>query len=407
MSARPQLLFLAQRIPYPPMKGEKIRPLQTIQHLRRTYDIHLGTLIDDPRDWEHVPAVEALCASTWFSGVNRKLANITCQTGWLTGEPLSVTFYRDRKLQAWVRRILDEVKPEAIFVFSGNMAPYVLGLTGVERVRLVDLTDVDSEKWRAYAEVAKFPMNWVYRREWRKTAELEARIARECDWCTFVSDDEAALFAKLQPAQKAKIRAVSNGVDHAYFDPAQRFAAPFETDRLNFVFTGTMDYPPNVDAVVWFAREILPLIRRTAPDARFHVVGSSPSAEVQALAALDGVFVTGRVPDVRPYLAHASAGVAPMRIARGIQNKVLESMAMARPTVVTRDALEGIEATPGREVLLADTAEAFAAACLEAARPEAAPMGRAARQRVLSDYVWAERLRGFDELLAAANTPRK
>ena len=402
MTARPQLLFLTQRIPYPPMKGEKIRPLQAIQHLRQTYDIHLGTLVDDARDWEHVPAVQALCASSWFSGIDRKLAKVTCQTGWLTGEPLSVTFYRDRKLQAWVRRTLDAVKPEAIFVFSGNMAPYVLGLKGSERVRLVDLTDVDSEKWRAYAEVARFPMNWVYRREWRKTAALEARIARECDWCTFVSDDEAALFARLAPDHKDKIRAVSNGVDHAYFDPALPFDAPFATDRLNFVFTGTMDYPPNVDAVVWFAGEILPLIRQTAPSAQFHVVGSSPSAEVQALAGREGVFVTGRVPDVRPYLAHASAGVAPMRIARGIQNKVLEAMAMARPTVVTRDALEGIDAVPGQEVLLADTAQAFAAACLEAARPEAAAIGQAARARVLSDYVWAERLRGFDRLLAAS-----
>ena len=400
MTARPQLLFLTQRIPYPPKKGEKIRPLQAIQHLRGTYDIHLGTLIDDPRDWEHVPAVQALCASSWFSGVNRKLANISCQTGWLTGEPLSVTFYRDRKLQAWVRKVLAEVRPEAIFVFSGNMAPYVLDLKGEERVRLVDLTDVDSEKWRAYAEVARFPMNWVYSREWRKTAELEARIARECDWCTFVSDDEAALFARLQPTHKDKIRAVSNGVDGAYFDPDLPFDPPYETDRLNFVFTGTMDYPPNVDAVVWFAGEILPVIRRTAPAARFHVVGSSPSAEVQALSAIDGVFVTGRVPDVRPYLAHATAGVAPMRIARGIQNKVLEAMAMGRPTVVTRDALEGIEATPGEEVLLADTAEAFAAACLEAARPESTAIGEAARRRVLADYVWAERLRGFDRLLA-------
>ena len=400
MTARPQLLFLTQRIPYPPMKGEKIRPLLTIQHLRETYDIHLGTLIDDPRDWEHVPAVQALCASSWFSGINRKLANVTCQSGWLTGEPLSVTFYRDRKLQAWVRKVLDEVKPEAIFVFSGNMAPYVLDLKGSERVRLVDLTDVDSEKWRAYAEVAKFPMNWVYRREWKKTAELESRIARECDWCTFVSDDEAALFARQQPGQKDKIRAVSNGVDGGYFDPAHAFEPPFETDRLNFVFTGTMDYPPNVDAVVWFANEILPVIRKSAPSARFHVVGSNPSAEVQALTAIEGVFVTGRVPDVRPYLAYASAAVAPMRIARGIQNKVLEAMSMGRPTVVTRDALEGIAAKPGEDVFLADTVEAFAAACLQAVKPEAAAIGEAARRRVLADYVWAERLRGFDRLLA-------
>jgi len=136
-------------------------------------------------------------------------------------------------------------------------------------------------------------------------------------------------------------------------------------------------------------------------------IGAHPTNVVQTLARTPGVNVTGFVKDTRDHLRTAAISIAPLRIARGIQNKVLESMAMARPTVVTRDALEGIEATPGREVLLADTAEAFAAACLEAARPEAAPMGRAARQRVLSDYVWAERLRGFDELLAAANTPRK
>jgi sugar transferase (PEP-CTERM/EpsH1 system associated) len=305
-------------------------------------------------------------------------------------------------LAGWVRRVLHEVKPDVIFVSSSNMAPYVLTTRGCERVCLVDLVDVDSEKWRAYAETGSFPMRWLHRREWRRVADLESRIARECDWSTFVSDAEAELFASLHPHEAGKIRAVSNAVDHTYFDPQLRFEAPFDTGRLNFVFTGTMDYPPNVDAVTWFAEAILPIIRRSAPGAAFHVVGSSPSAAVQALVGTDGVFVTGRVPDVRPYLAHASAGVAPMRIARGIQNKVLEAMAMARPTVVTTDALTGIAAIPGREVLLADTAETFAAACLEAAEPGSGAIGEAARRRVLSDYVWAERLRGFDPLLEVA-----
>jgi sugar transferase (PEP-CTERM/EpsH1 system associated) len=397
----PDLLFLTQRIPYPPIKGEKIRPLQILRHLRQSYDVHLGCLVDDPADQAHVPTVRALCAGSYFATLDRARARLTCLRGLLTGAPLSVTFYHDSGLANWVRHILRDIRPEAIFVCSSNMAPYVLDLRGQERVCLVDLADVDSEKWRAYADTGSRAMRWVHAREWRRTAALEARIARDCDWSTFVSAEEAALFARQHPGQSDRIRAVSSGVDHRYFDPAQGYPALFDTARPNFVFTGTMDYPPNVDAVAWFAQTILPLIRHSAPTAQFHIVGNNPAPAVKALAAIPGVFVTGRVPDVRPYLAHASAGVAPMRVARGIQNKVLEAMAMARPVVVTPDALEGIAAQPGAELLLADTAEAFAAACLRALQPQSVGLGRAARARVLADYIWTERLRGFDTLLAA------
>lgn len=401
----PSLLFLTQRIPYPPNKGEKIRCLQILQHLQRSYDIHLGCLVDDPHDLQHVPTLRALCADAYFARLDRRRAGLTCLRGLLTGEPLSVTFYHDRGLAAWVRRVLREVRPEAIFVYSSNMAPYVLDLRGSEQVCVVDLVDVDSEKWRAYAQTVSFLMRWIHLREWHRTAQLEGRILRECDWSTFVSAEEAALFARLQPSHHDRIRAISNGVDSTYFDPSHGFDAPFATDCLNFVFTGTMDYPPNVDAVTWFAQTVLPLIRHRAPGARFHVVGSNPTPKVRGLTALDGVFVTGRVPDVRPYVAHATAVVAPMRIARGIQNKVLEAMSMARPVIVTPDGLEGIDAVPGAEVLLAATPEELAAACLHAACTAGAAIGRAARDRVVRDYTWAERLRGFDALLGTHPCP--
>nr|WP_294557517.1 TIGR03087 family PEP-CTERM/XrtA system glycosyltransferase [uncultured Rhodopila sp.] len=399
------LLFLTQRIPYPPIKGEKIRPLQILGHLRQSYDVHLGCLVDDPRDLEHVPTIQAMCADSYFAPIDRRRARITCLRGLLTNEPLSVTFYRDRGLAGWVRRVLLDVKPEAIFVCSSNMAPYVLDLRGRESVCLVDLADVDSEKWRAYAESGSFPMKHVHAREWRRVAALEARVARECDWSTFVSSAEAGLFAQMHPQHAGKIRGVSSGVDHAYFDPSLPFEPPYATDRPNFVFTGTMDYPPNIDAVAWFAEAILPIIRRTRPDAAFHIAGSNPAPRVQALTAIDGVFVTGRVPDMRPYIAYASAGVAPLRIGRGIQNKVLEAMAMARPVVVTFDALTGINAIPDQEVLLADTPETFAAACLHAAGPAGKAIGEAARRRVLRDYTWSECLRGFGALLDRAAQP--
>jgi sugar transferase (PEP-CTERM/EpsH1 system associated) len=401
----PPLLFLTQRIPYPPIKGEKIRPYHVLQHLRRSFDIHLGTLVDDPADRQHIPAVQAMCAGSHFATLDRRRAKVTCLAGLLTGEPLSVTFFRDRGLARWVQGVMDRVRPVAIYVFSSNMAPYVLGRRGRERACVVDLTDVDSEKWRAYAEAGAPPMRWVHHREWRRVAALEARILRECDWSTFVSNEEAALFARLNPGHDGRIRAISNGVDCSYFDPALPWDAPYRTDHPTFVFTGTMDYPPNVDAVAWFAESVLPLVRKAAPGAAFGIVGSSPAPRVQALAALPGVFVTGRVPDVRPYLAHAAAAVAPMRIARGIQNKVLEAMAMARPVVVTPDALEGIAARPGTEVLLAADADAFAAACLHALMPAGTATGAAARERVLQDYGWTARLRGFDPLFAPALAP--
>ena len=395
----PNLLFLTQRIPYPPTKGEKIRSLQILHYLRQHYDVHLGCLVDDPLDHDHEPTIAALCASSYFARLDRGRAKFACLRGLLTGEALSVTFYRDAGLARWVKYVLDEMRPDVIFVCSSNMAPYILDLRGRERVCVVDLADVDSEKWHAYAKSGRSLMRFVHTREWHKTAALEARIARDCDWSTFVSQEEAALFATLQPEYANKIKAVGNGVDHVYFDPAGPFEPPFALDRPNFVFTGTMDYPPNIDAVSWFAKAILPLICQRSEHAQFHIVGSSPSSEVLALADIPGVFVTGRVDDVRPFLAHASAGVAPMRIARGIQNKVLESMAMARPTVVTLDALTGISATPGSEVLLADTEQTFAEACLFALQGGAAAVGVAARQRILRDFIWAERLRGFDALL--------
>ena len=399
---RPAVLFLAQRLPYPPTKGEKIRSWQMLQYLARRYDVHLGCLIDDPADARHVDTVRALCRDVHAAPLVRRMARLWCLRGLLTGESLSVTFFHDRSLARWVRTVTEKVRPAAIFVSSSNMAPYVLDLPKTQ-TRIVDLVDVDSEKWRAYAATARGPMALVYQREWRRVAALERRIARECDLSSFVSDAEAALFATLVPNRAATIRGVSNGVDHGFFDPALTYPPVYDPAPPTYVFTGTMDYPPNADAVSWFASEILPAIRRTVPAARFYIVGNNPSPEVRKLARIDGVFVTGGVPDVRPYIAHATASVAPMRIARGIQNKVLEAMAMARPVVLTASALEGIEAEPGREVILAGTTEAFAAACCRlATTDEGAAIGAAARARILRDYDWAVRLRRFDDVLRPA-----
>ncbi len=399
---KPPLLFLIQRLPFPPTKGDKIRAWKILAYLARWYDIHLGCLLDDPADEAHVATVRALCRDIHVARINPRLSRLTCLRGLLTGEALSVTYFHDRDLASWVERVMRTVKPAVVFVYSSNMAPYILDQPGAAR-RVVDLVDLDSEKWRAYAEERQGPMRWVYRREWRKIADLEQRIARDCDLASLVSNAETALFARLFPVQADRVISVSNGVDHGYFDPDGDYPPVYDTTRPNFVFTGTMDYPPNADAVIWFANDILPLIRRALPDARFHIVGHNPTEEVRRLGRLDGVNVTGRVADVRPYVVHATASVAPLRIARGIQNKVLEAMALARPVVVTSGALEGIEAEPGTDIVLADSAGDFATACIDLANgPNGSRIGRAARARVVQTYDWSARLSQYDRFLRPA-----
>jgi sugar transferase (PEP-CTERM/EpsH1 system associated) len=408
------LLFLSQRLPYPPTKGEKIRAYHELAYLARRYDVHLGCLADDPADIAQAAALKPLCRDIHVAPLDPRLARITCLSGLLTHEGLSVTYFRDRSLAAWARRVMQTVRPAVTFVYSSNMAPYVLDLARSGRL-VADIVDVDSAKWRAMADAERGPMRMVYRREWRRIEALEERVVREADATVLVSDAEAALLARRVPSAAGRIRAVSNGVDHRYFDPSG-FPGPQPNEPPEFVFTGTMDYKPNADAVAWFATEILPLIRAVIPAARFAVVGANPSRQTQALGALDGVTVTGRVPDVRPWLARAAAAVAPMRIARGIQNKVLEAMAMARPVVLTPDALEGIVAMPDREVILADTARAFADACIGVVQGQDAPgqsaqgqgasaVGIAARTRILSDYDWDACLARYDDILQQAAAP--
>jgi sugar transferase (PEP-CTERM/EpsH1 system associated) len=384
------LLLLIHRMPYPPNKGDKIRSYHLLKHLAQHYKVHLATFVDDPDDWQHVPTVQALCASSHFAKLGWLGGRLRSLVGLVSGRSLSFDFYRDAGMQAWVDRTMAEHKIARVMVFSSPMAQYAEHYPQARRV--VDLCDVDSDKWRQYAAKKPWPMSWLYRHEADALLAYERHVAKTCDAALFVSAPEADLFRTLAPESDAKIGFFNNGVDTDYFSPERHYERPFGAGERALVFTGAMDYWPNIDAVQWFAAEVFPALLAAMPDLRFYIVGARPSAAVQALAQHSGVVVTGTVPDVRPYMRHADVAVAPLRIARGIQNKVLEAMAMACPVIVSPQALEGIEATPGTDLLLADGAAAFIATISALLAEPNASLGAAARANVQQQYSWPSKL---------------
>jgi sugar transferase (PEP-CTERM/EpsH1 system associated) len=329
-------------------------------------------------------------------GIDPRWGKVRALTGLLTDEPLTLPFYRHAGMQKWVdSRLADGVVQ--VLTYSSAMARFVMQHASTRRV--MDFVDIDSDKWHQYAPTKPWPLSWLYRREGDKLLAWERRVAAEFDASLFVSAAEAADFQARAPESAAKVGYYHNGVDAEYFSPDREYPTPYPGNGKTFVFTGAMDYWPNVDAVLWFAAEVLPHLRASLPGCRFAIVGSKPSPAVQALANQPDILVTGRVEDVRPYLVHADVVVAPLRIARGIQNKVLEGMAMARPVVASPQAMEGISAIPDREVCVAGDAAAMAAAVLTAL--DDTEMGQAARQRVLEQFSWAHNLARVDQLLEA------
>ena len=373
------LLFLTQRIPYPPDKGDKIRSWHMLRHLAERYRVHLGCFVDDPHDLQHVPRLREMTGDSLFLPLSPPLARLR-----------------------GVRRVLERHPVKAVFVFSSAMAGYVMGDTARHLRRVADLVDMDSAKWGQYAHRAGWPLSRLYAREHTTLAAFECRVARAFDATVLVSEPEADLLRAAAPDAAGRILAVDNGVDHGFFSPDAAHANPYPAGIRPIVFTGAMDYRPNIDAVSWFAAEVLPRVMSRHPTVRFHIVGANPSPAVRALAQSGAVAVTGRVADVRGYLAHAAMAVAPLRIAQGVQNKVLEAMAMARPVVATSQALRGIDALPGRHLLLADDAAAFAdSVSAELAAPSSG-LGRRARRRVVERYDWSTSLARLEGIVSGS-----
>ncbi len=395
------ILYLVHRLPYPPNKGDKVRSYHLLKHLAARHKVFLGTFVDDPEDLRHVTTVGGFCSDLHVARLDPKFARIRSLNALLADDPLTLRYYRDSGLQNWVDATCGQQNIDAVVVFSSAMAQYVKAVTRLPV--LIDFVDVDSAKWTQYAPNHRWPMSWLYRLEGRRLLAYEREISARATRSFFVTPAEAALFTRQAPECAVRVEALCNGVDADYFAPDDDRASPYAVGEIPLVFTGAMDYLPNIDAVRWFAAEILPHLRKNRPQLRFHIVGRSPTPEVQNLADAATV-VTGTVPDVRPYLQHAAVVVAPLRIARGIQNKILEAMAMARPVVASSECAAAVDAAAGKELLTAvspgDFTETIEALLGDSGRCR--DIGAAARRRVLARYSWEAHLAGIDQYLPAA-----
>lgn len=397
-----KLLYLVHRLPYPPNKGDKIASFNLLRFLAQRYDVWLGTFIDDPQDRQHLDALRPYCVDICAPEIKPALARIASLRGLLTGEALSLPYLRSAQLQDWTDQVLAEQQPERVVVFSGPMAQYLCGRLQPGMISLFDMVDVDSEKWRSYGERKRWPMSWLYRREADRLLAFERRMAQAFDATVFVSREEAELFRQLAPESAARTTYRIQGVDSAHFDPSADYPNPYPEGAAALVFTGAMDYWPNVDAVTWFAREAFPQVREAIPEALFCIVGMKPAPEVQRLAGQPGILVTGSVPDVRPYLARARGAALPLRIARGIQNKVLEAMAMALPVIATPGAMTGIQPFAGFEPTVSDDPDVLAAAAV-ALLGQPRRHDAAARACVLERYDWDANLERIARLLESGH----
>ncbi len=387
------MLFLTQRVPYPPDRGDKITTWRLVERLKRVHEMSV-TVVAFAHDEADLGAAQTLRdkgirtltqgLGSWQARCRRSVPRL------LSGAPLTLGYYGSRALQADVDREIAGC--DLAYAYSSSMGNFLRRHTHLPRV--MHFAELDSDKWRQYAEREPFPKSWIFAREARTLLEFERAIAHEFDQNVLCTPLEQKVFT--DAIEDAPSVVVRNGVDLEALTPRPELAEP---DRV--VFVGVMDYLPNVDGVRWFAEQILPLIRRERPSAQFAIVGARPTAEVTALGRIPGVTVTGYVDNPRDELARASVSVAPLRIARGIQNKVLEAMAMGLPVVGTTSATQGVEAVPGLHFRLAEQPESFARQVVELlSEPvRARQLGTAARSFVESHYAWDHVLQPFDELI--------
>jgi polysaccharide biosynthesis protein PslH len=333
-----RILFLAHRLPYPPNKGDKIRSFRELEGLARAHDVDLFCFYDLREDAEYFSQVRKYCRDFYAERISWLRSRAQASAAFVLGRPFTMAFYASPIMTRRIRKALAERKYDLAFVFSSSMAPYT---DGAPQPRILDMVDVDSDKWNQYATYTRPPLSWIWRAEGRRLAKYEERCVRQFSITLLSTRSEVDILRAHLPV--TTIEHLENEIDADYFNPG-RVEVPPEIAAWQpyIVFTGSMDYFPNIDAVTFFYREVFTRIRSALPHARFVIAGRNPASAVRRLARDAAVWVTGAVPDIRPYLRGASAAVGPLRIARGVQNKIFEAMAMGLVVSVSSKAAKSL-----------------------------------------------------------------
>ncbi|MFN0007592.1 MAG: TIGR03087 family PEP-CTERM/XrtA system glycosyltransferase [Planctomycetota bacterium] len=385
-----RILFLSQRVPYPPNRGDKITTWRLIDRMRRSHEVTCVAFAHDHNDILAARELDAMGIPTLPIRYRDRWKRLVSAPLLVTGKPLTLGVYGSRRLQRTVDRLMPTT--DLAYAYSSSMGAFLEPHAG--RPRIMHFGELDSDKWRQYAERAEFPMSMVYRREAQTLLRFERRIANSFTENVLCTPVEQKIFQEKIPGASSMV--LRNGVDLAYYKPSD--SGPW-LDHI--VFTGMMDYLPNVDACQFFVGKIFPIVRREFPNAKFTIVGAKPSPEIRELGKTLGITVTGFVPDTRKILRTAAVSVAPLRIARGIQNKVLEALAMGIPVVSTSSAAQGVDGVAGRDYLVADEAGPFAEAVCKLLRDpeEAREQGMRGRRFVEETYDWEVVFEPLDKML--------
>jgi polysaccharide biosynthesis protein PslH len=387
-----KILYVCHRFPFPPKRGGKIRPFNMIRHLHASHDVTVASLARSRAEAEEGRGIAQYCSRYEVALVSGPLQTARMIARLPTPVPSSFGYFHSPALARRIGHLLRTTAFDVIFVHCSSVARYVSRAANVAKI--LDFGDMDSQKWLDYGRLRPFPLNLGYRLEGIKLVAEEKRLARAFDVCT------ATTRAEWNTLEGYATGAVTdwfpNGVDSDYFAPT---GESYDSDTISFI--GRMDYYPNQECMIGFCRDVFPLIRERRAGARLVIVGADPSAEIRELAEIPGVTVTGSVPDVRPWLKTSAVMVAPLRIARGTQNKILEAMAAGVPVVTSAAAAGGVDAVAGTHLQVADTPADIADATLRmmsdpAARQRFAMAGRA---RMLSHHAWDKSMQRLDRII--------
>jgi sugar transferase (PEP-CTERM/EpsH1 system associated) len=385
-----KLVVVAPRFPFPLDKGDRLTIHHLVRHFGAKHQVWLACFLEPDQDPAWVDQLRPHCEDVLTVPLSRARAYTSTASATLGRTPLQVRYYADPRMHRLVDDLVGRVQPDLLYAHTIRMGPYTVGHTEVPRVLAMQISM--TLNYRRLAQETRPPQRWLHTLEHRKLRRFEGPFANRFDTALLISPHDLRAIEHDPPRQ---VVFSPHGVD------GQRYAPDptTEKDPATIVFSGNMAYPPNVDAALWFHRDIWPRVRAEVPDARFQVVGADPVAEVRALASDPAVTVTGRVPDLVPHLDRATVAIDPLRVGAGLQNKVLEGMAMGLPMVITTVANEGIQATPGEHVLVADEPASFAADVVRLLEDPAsrATLGTAARRHILDAWSWEHH---FDDLEA-------